>query len=229
MAGTDYYARKLSAERLRQVYAVAPPRVRRYLEAEIDFVASLLRGSDTVLELGCGYGRALRRLAEGVRSAVGIDTSPANIEAARSELAGCGNCRVLLMDAARTDFPDGGFDAVVCVQNGISAFRVDRTALVREALRVARSGAPAVFSSYAQRFWEHRLAWFRLQAEAGLLGPIDEERTGNGVIVCTDGFRSGTVGEEEFRRIAAALGADCETTEVDASSLFCVYRVPCQR
>jgi len=61
---TDYYAEKLSAERLRRCYEIASPRVKQYLEAEIDFVCDHLKGSEVVIELGCGYGRVALRLAE---------------------------------------------------------------------------------------------------------------------------------------------------------------------
>jgi 2-polyprenyl-6-hydroxyphenyl methylase/3-demethylubiquinone-9 3-methyltransferase len=58
----SYYSQKLSAERLRLCYEIAPPRVKRYLEAEIEFVMSKIKPSDRVLGMGCGYGRVLQRL-----------------------------------------------------------------------------------------------------------------------------------------------------------------------
>jgi 2-polyprenyl-6-hydroxyphenyl methylase/3-demethylubiquinone-9 3-methyltransferase len=60
----DYYSKKLSAGRLRQVYDIAPDRVRRYLESEIRFVMEKIKPGDMVLELGCGYGRVMDKLAE---------------------------------------------------------------------------------------------------------------------------------------------------------------------
>ncbi len=78
-----------------------------------------------------------------------------------------------------------------------------------------------MFSSYAAKFWEHRLEWFRIQSEHGLIGPIDEEATGDGVIVCKDGFRATTVGGEEFAALAKECGLEPVITEVDGSSLFC--------
>ena len=51
---SDYYSRQLSGERLRLCYEIAPPRVRRYLEAEIEFLRGLLEPRLRVLEPGCG-------------------------------------------------------------------------------------------------------------------------------------------------------------------------------
>src|SRR5690606_17505079 len=111
---------------------------------------------------------------------------------ARDYLTGLDNCRLLCMDAAATAFRDNQFDRVICIQNGISAFHVDRLALMRESLRICRPGGSVLFSSYSEKFWDHRLAWFEQQSAHGLLGPIDYDRTGNGSIVCTDGFTAST-------------------------------------
>jgi 2-polyprenyl-6-hydroxyphenyl methylase/3-demethylubiquinone-9 3-methyltransferase len=130
------------------------------------------------------------------------------------------------MDAAAPAFRDDTFDAVVCIQNGICAFGVDRTRLVREAVRVTRPGGRVLFSSYSDRFWPHRLEWFRRQAEWRLIGEIDEEATGDGVIVCRDGLRLERMRPEDFRAICKTIGIDPLITEVDGSSLFCELTVP---
>ena len=51
-------------------------------------------------------------------------------------------------------------------------------------------------------------------------------RTGNGEIVCKDGFRTGIVSPEEFRSFGAALALDTKVTEVDGSSVFCEIALP---
>jgi 2-polyprenyl-6-hydroxyphenyl methylase/3-demethylubiquinone-9 3-methyltransferase len=221
-----YYLGKLSGERLRRCYEIASPRVERYLEAEIRFVLGRLQRNDAVLELGCGYGRVTFRLAEVARRVVGIDTSTESLVLAR-RLAGSGSpCEFLEMDAVALTFDDSEFDGVVCVQNGICAFGVDQEMLLRQALRVTRPGGRVLFSSYSERFWTERLQWFEAQAAAGLVGEIDYDRTGNGMIVCKDGFRTGMVTPKAFRSLGAGLGVDPEVTEVDGSSVFCEIIVP---
>ncbi|MBW1983064.1 MAG: class I SAM-dependent methyltransferase, partial [Deltaproteobacteria bacterium] len=79
----DYYARKLSARRLQLVYDIAPARVKRYLQAEIDFVLARIAAWHVVLELGCGYGRVLQPLAQKAKSVCGIDTSRESLQLAR--------------------------------------------------------------------------------------------------------------------------------------------------
>jgi ubiquinone/menaquinone biosynthesis C-methylase UbiE len=216
-----YYSRGLSGVRLRRCYEVAPPRVRRYLDAEIEFVLSRVAPGDEVLELGCGYGRVTRKLAEAARRVVGIDTSVESLALAREMTDPALRCEFVEMDAADLRFDDGSFDVVACVQNGVSAFGVEPAVLFREAARVTRSGGRALFSSYSVKFWAPRLEWFERQAECGLVGEIDRALTRDGVIVCRDGFRATTFGAREFESLASALGVDAAVTEVDGSSVFC--------
>jgi 2-polyprenyl-6-hydroxyphenyl methylase/3-demethylubiquinone-9 3-methyltransferase len=129
------------------------------------------------------------------------------------------------MDAVELGFRDRQFDTVICIQNGISAFGVDQRTLIEEAMRVTRSGGIVLFSSYSERFWENRLEWFRIQSEKKLVGEIDDEATGNGVIVCKDGFKSSTVKPDDFVRLTSNLDIDPIITEVDNSSVFCELRV----
>ena len=218
----SYYAEKLSAERLRRCYEIAPPRVQQYLRAELDFVLNRIRPGDTVLDLGCGYGRIIPQLAGKAGSVVGVDISPSSLALGRRLVKGIPNCRLLRMDAAALGFPDGSFEVVLCAQNGISAFKVDPARLVLEAVRVARKNETILFSSYSEKFWEHRLEWFRRQAEEGLIGEIDEEGTGNGVIVCKDGFRATTYTPDQFIALARECGVGAEIFEVDDSAIFCV-------
>lgn len=220
-----YYDENLAAERLRAVYECAPPQTRRYLEAEIDFVRAKCRRGMTALELGCGYGRVLARIADRVRNAIGIDTSIPSLRMARGSALGS-NVSLAAMNAVSMGFAGGVFDLTICVQNGISAFHVDEARLFAEATRVTRRGGLVLFSSYAAEFWDDRLEWFEAQAARGLIGPIDREATGDGVIVCADGFRATTVTADGFRRLAASAGLEAHITEVDHSSLFCEAVVP---
>jgi 2-polyprenyl-6-hydroxyphenyl methylase/3-demethylubiquinone-9 3-methyltransferase len=125
------------------------------------------------------------------------------------------------MDALDLQFPDCSFDAVVCLQNGICAFAVDPVSLLEEALRVTREGGIVLFSSYSDRFWSDRLAWFEAQAAEGLVGAIDRAASGDGVVVCKDGLRAGRLTPDDFRALCSRIGMRPRIAEVDGSSIFC--------
>jgi ubiquinone/menaquinone biosynthesis C-methylase UbiE len=216
----SYYEHRLYGSRLQQVYDLASPRIRQYLEAEARYVIENVRGMSWVLELGCGYGRALKEIAPHVTRIVGNDISWESLELAASYLQPLRNFDLVRTDASRLAFRDGMFDAVFCIQNGISAFGRDRHELVTEAVRVAKAGGVVLFSSYSPQIWIDRLDWFRSQAQAGLLGEIDESQSGDGVIICKDGFEARTVSADEMRGLFAALGLAATIREVDRSSVF---------
>jgi 2-polyprenyl-6-hydroxyphenyl methylase/3-demethylubiquinone-9 3-methyltransferase len=217
----NYYSRKLSAAQLKEAYDIAPPRIRQYLESELRYVLDKIQPYDLVLELGCGYGRILPRLAGNASWVVGIDISGPSLQFAVDLLQGVSNLSLSQMNAANLGFREHTFDRVICIQNGISAFHVDPHVLISESLRVTNPGGLVLFSSYSHKLWNERLNWFKLQSKAGLLGEIDYERTKEGVIFCKDGFTATTVGAEDFSKLTKDFGARVEIVEVDDSSLFC--------
>jgi 2-polyprenyl-6-hydroxyphenyl methylase/3-demethylubiquinone-9 3-methyltransferase len=217
----NYYSETLAAEKLKQCYDIAPLRVKQYLEAEINYVLQKIKPADIVLELGCGYGRVLSVLAAKAKRVTGIDTSSASIEYGKKLFYNLSNCHFILMDANSLSFPGETFDVVICIQNGISAFHVDRKQLIKESIRVTKKGGTVLFSTYSEKFWKHRLEWFKLQSEAGLLGEIDYSKTGSGTIVCKDGFTAYTLSIKDLRELCSGINADVKFTDVDGSSLFC--------
>jgi len=221
-----YYTERLAGERLRACYDLAPPRTKAYLEAEIEFVRSRTTPSMLALELGCGYGRVLECLLPRVRLAFGIDTSLSSLRMALEYLGSKPSLCLACMDSVQLGFRDHTFDLTICIQNGVCAFAVDHCQLVREAMRVTRPGGLVMFSSYTPQFWEHRLEWFEIQSAHHLIGEIDYEATGNGTIVCKDGFRATTADKATFENLAASVGVTPRITEVDDSSLFCEFVAP---
>ena len=216
-----YYREKLSANRLLRCYEIAPPRIKQYLRAEIQFVISNLHDRDLVLELGCGYGRVMKEVSDFVSWIFGNDISKESLELGRSYMRSCKNYTMFLMDASHLSFRSCIFDVVFCIQNGISAFGVDKERLISESMRVAKDNGIILFSSYSPKIWEARLEWFRKQSQFGLIGEIDEEKTGDGAIVCKDGFRATTVTGSQFIELFAEFGLKASVMEVDESSIFC--------
>ena len=215
-----YYRKHIVGADLQRVYELASPRIRRYLRAEILNVVDCVRGSDRVLELGCGYGRVLAEVAPHVGRAVGIDIARGNLRSAASYLRAWQNCDLALMNAVHLGFGDARFDATICVQNGICAFGVNPSRLVAEAIRVTREGGRILFSTYSPRIWPDRLEWFRSQARAGLIGALDDSLTKEGTIVCQDGLRLPTASAEELQALFGDQSLLPEIREVDGSSVF---------
>ena len=217
----NYYDQNLNAQKLYQVYQSKYCGVSQYLEAEISYVKNHLQGTEQILELGAGYGRIMKELAPFCRSIVGIDISRENVEFGREYLKEMENAQLLIMDAHHIQL-EASFDVILCLQNGLSAMKVEPMEYVKEVMALLSADGKAFFSSYSPNFWEQRVAWFQEQAEKGLLGEIDMDETKDGVIVCKDGFRATTHSLEDMDMIGRASGYGSQVPEVDESSIFLV-------
>ena len=222
---SEYYSKNLSSNRLKRCYDIAPQRVQKYLESEINYILEHICNTDIVLELGCGYGRVLKRFIPHSSEVIGIDISRESLELATEYTEYDPRCHLCQTSAEKLPFPENSVDKVVCIQNGISAFKIEPIELIQESIRVTKEGGVCLFSSYSDKFWPHRLEWFKVQADAGLIGEIDWDLTSDGVISCKDGFKATTFRPDDFTNLSSQLGLNSRVVEVDNSSVFCVISV----
>lgn len=102
-----------------------------------------LRPGCRALELGCGTGVFLERVARSGARIAGIDLSPDLLARAALRLAGVASVTLTLGNAEQAPYPDASFDAVY----GSSILHhLDLVAALREASRVLRPGGRAVFA-----------------------------------------------------------------------------------
>lgn len=217
---SDYYKDKLASERLKKCYEIASSRIKQYLSAEIGHVLSKIQPEDKVLELGCGYGRIFPHLAGKADSLVGIDNSFSSLILGKKIIQDLKNCTLICMNAVEMSFFNDIFDIVVCIQNGISAFFVNQMELIKESIRVTKPQGLVLFSSYSDKFWNERLEWFQKQADSGLLGEIDLDKTKDGTIICKDGFKATTLRPDQFISLTSNLSVDVNIVEINGSSVF---------
>ncbi len=104
------------------------------------------RSDEVALDLGCGVGHALARIATKVRLAVGADATSGMLDGARTLLAreGITNALLVITTAERLPFLDGSFDVVVSRLAAHHFF--DPGAAFREVHRILRPGGRFVLS-----------------------------------------------------------------------------------
>ncbi|MBD3191233.1 MAG: methyltransferase domain-containing protein [Candidatus Heimdallarchaeota archaeon] len=217
-----YYIKKLAGKRLQKCYEIASPRIQQYLEAEIQFVLEHVNTTHQVLEIGCGYGRVLARLATKADQVYGIDTSQESLRYAQFFLQQSPNIHLFNMNARSLNFKEQAFDVTIAIQNAISAFKIDPFELISHCVKVTKCNGKVLLSSYSEKIWDARLDWFIQQANEGLLGDIDLEKTGKGIIVGKDGFKATTFSQRDFNDLITKMDLDSEIIEIDESSIFCV-------
>ena len=109
-----------------------------------DAVALLGDGPGDVLDVGMGAGRLCAELVERGWTVMGIDLSPAMVEAARQRLPAIAE-RLYVGSIDRLPFGDGTFDAVAAT--GVLEYATDDLdGATRELARVLRPGGRAVVS-----------------------------------------------------------------------------------
>ncbi len=219
----NYYSENLNATKLFQVYQTKIERVKQYLDKEIEFVRNELSQDDIILEMGAGYGRIMKELALNVKFVYGIDISDNSVAFGQQYLKECPNCKLNVLDVFKFD-NDLEYDAVLCLQNGISAFKGEVAKLIEISMKALKKNGKAYFSSYSPKFWETRLAWFQEQADKCLLGEIDYEKTKDGNIICKDGFTATTFTKDDMERLGKASGYSYIIQEVDDSSIFLIIK-----
>lgn len=102
-----------------------------------------LHAGDTVLDIGCGGGNTLARMAERVTEGhlTGIDYAETSVEASRrfnASLVDAGRMEILHGSVEALPFDDGHFDAVVTVESFY--FWPSPAACLKEVARVVKPG-----------------------------------------------------------------------------------------
>jgi ubiquinone/menaquinone biosynthesis C-methylase UbiE len=104
------------------------------------------KADEIALDLGCGVGHTLRRIAPHVRLAVGADATAGMLDGARTVLgrSGIANALLVVTPAETLPFLDGSFDVVTC--RLASHHFLDAGAAFREVHRILRAGGRFVLS-----------------------------------------------------------------------------------
>ena len=140
-------------DRVRRIYDRSPAAyhrgsvlTERLLGARRQKVGEMVTGR--LLDVGFGTGLSLPHYPPSV-SVVGIDASLGMLRFARGEAAVLGRgVQLVEMDAERLAFPDHSFDSIAF--NLCLCTIGDPERAVREALRVARPGAPMLFLEHVR-------------------------------------------------------------------------------
>lgn len=129
------------------------------LDAHTDLVAEMGRpqAKGRVLDVGCGIGAPAVRIAERYGCDVTVvNSSREQVRQGRrliEERRMSGRVEIVRGDARALDFPDGSFDAVVCLEaaGDVCVREEDKDRFVRELQRVLRRGGHVGFSDLALR------------------------------------------------------------------------------
>ena len=143
--GTEAFFRELDRYRFEKL---------QYLPKTVPF--SGYRGKK-VLEIGCGVGLDLARLAKGGASVTGIDLSTEAIKLARTNFDQQRlNGSFFVMNGEAMDFESDHFDMVYA--HGVLQYTADPHRMVAEIKRVLKPGGEAILMVYNRHSWLNALS-----------------------------------------------------------------------
>jgi ubiquinone/menaquinone biosynthesis C-methylase UbiE len=151
----------------------------RKLEYTIPLPAGLVsfltgKSAETVLEVGCGYGRACFFLHERGFRVTGVDIDKAQVLLALQETKSRGigeGIDYAISDAGDLCFPDSSFDAVTMLGVLTLVSESERPRIMNEVERVLR-GLGYVFIEEFGRTWENPVYRKRYQDDAKVTGEL---------------------------------------------------------
>jgi ubiquinone/menaquinone biosynthesis C-methylase UbiE len=115
------------------------------------------KSEKTVLELGCGYGRACFFLNENGPSVVGVDVDKFQVELALQEAKSrriYDGVDFVVNDAGNLCFPDSSFDAVTMLGILTLVRKVERARIMNEVERVLKQRGCVLIEEFG-RTWEN--------------------------------------------------------------------------
>ena len=158
---------------------VVDEHARRSAERNAAYLLPHLKPGMSLLDIGCGPGSITVGLAKAVAPGrtVGVDTSEAALERARTDAseAGTENLEYRIADAYDLPFPDGSFDAAHMHQILQHLSNPERA--LQEAVRVL---APGGVIGITEVDWDTAIFWPRTSATDRFLEIYDEVAIRNG-------------------------------------------------
>lgn len=213
-----FFSRKEQAEFIQRVYKEVPPVIQNYFSQETEWLHSAIAGCSKVLEVGCGFGRALPGLDPAIRYTgidIGFDyVAEASIRNSRGSWV-CG-------DAVSLPFAPGTFDAVFLIQNTLGNMEGIETKVITELRRTAIPKGKLVVSVYSEDSFEIRRTWYDRLVDAGIFGQVWLDPSNPRIARSDTGWSSRCFDRQELFGLFGTSRSNIEIKKLDHFLYFCV-------
>jgi ubiquinone/menaquinone biosynthesis C-methylase UbiE len=183
------------------------PALKRFLEAEIDFIKKHLDCNHSVLEIGCGFGRVLEIISGKARAVTGIDFSDTLLKQAKEKLAKKDNIDLHNMEAHRLKFDDCTFRCTMCMENTFGNMPEIALDVLKEMKRVTKKGGQIILSVYSEAAKDMQLENYNLVKLTNITESANAIQT-------DEGLYSRRFTKDELKELFRSIGLECEITQL---------------
>ena len=181
--------------------------IQEFLDGEIEFITRYIRQNVSILEIGCGYGRLLKILADKSELLVGIDFSTRMVALSKQNLKEKKNVKIQLMEADYLKFKNSSFDYVVCLDNSFGNMPKIELDVLKEMKRVCKNRGGIIISVFSENAREVQMENYK---RVGLKGVQDD-----GIAIHTEeGFYSRRFTKQALRSLFEEAGLSCEIIKI---------------
>lgn len=193
----------------------ASPEILNWHKKENEFLKKIIKKNSAVLDIGCGFGRHIKILAEFCRKVFGVDNNKTMLEKAKENLAGINNTEVYLENAQKLHFDNNFFDYIVCMTNTFGTFLENKTRILKEIKRVLKKNGKIIISVYSEKATDIRIESYKRVG-------IHIEKVKNGKVYFKDGHITEEFSKEQLKEIFNSVGLKSKIIELTPISYMCV-------
>jgi len=183
-----------------------PKEIQEFLDSEI-LCINKLKPTRAILEVGCGYGRLLKILANKGENVIGIDFSKKLLDKAKKSLSDYRNVDLMLMNAKALKFPDKFFDYTLCLDATFGNMPGIELDVLQEMKRVTKENGKIFISVFSEKA---KNAQIKNYCRLGLTDIHDVNNT----IITKEGFCSRRFFKKEIRELFNKVGLSVKISSI---------------
>jgi len=218
---TSFFARKEQSEFIKRVYDETPAVIRELFLRENEILNQALSSCTRILEVGCGFGRALKTVSRHA-CYTGVDLGLNCVLDAKMNHP---ERHWVCADGTRLPFRDAEFDAVFLIQNTLGNMEGIETKVIGEAKRVAAPDGKIILSVYSEDSFEIRRLWYDRLVDIGIFGKVWLDSSNPRIARSDTGWSSRCFDTEELKRYFQGLHCSLEINKLDSFLYFCIARM----
>jgi len=206
---------KTIAEWWKKFLTVCPPLISDWIKKETLCLQQNIKRGSVVLDVGCGWSKDLKVIANIVKKGIGIDNDPEIIKIAKRKLAKFKNIEVFSGDAKGMRFGDNTFDYVFVLGNTFGNFGRDKYKILKEMKRVTKNNGKIILSVYSENALSERIKGYKRA------GWKRKKVTKEGTVYTKDGIVSEQFSKRKIKKIFSKVGLNAKVVELNPISYIC--------